>query len=225
MKNPTCGIALLISFFAAAPVLCGAVMDVAVSNSSGNVVYKGKTNSDGSFSTGKLPRGNYVVQFNSRGPAKSSEYAVAVSAGKQRVTANTVAAGKFSGAGVAMRVPVGNEMNIAGSVRDPSEAMAAKDRVVAVDAAALSAAATKLVAGKDGVVRKVKTVNGKRYVWMDNAGTGSNQGGHWVEEGQPNDTRQAWIISNKDVNDIQEHQDQHQEDFKSRTGFQTGRGF
>ena len=132
-------------------------MDVTVSNASGKLVFKGKTSANGTFATGKLEPGNYVVQFNSKTPLKGSQFAVVVSAGKTKVTADSVAGEKFGSGGVAMNVAVGPGTNIAGQVA--SSQMSAN--------------------GVDPKDPNVKFVNGKKYVWLKPE-TGSHMGGKWV---------------------------------------------
>jgi hypothetical protein len=92
------------------------VMNVTVADSGGKAAYKGATNSSGSFATGTLKPGGYVVQFNSKSAPKGSHYALVVSAGKKKVAANAVAAEKLAAGGVAMRIDVGAGLNITGQV-------------------------------------------------------------------------------------------------------------
>jgi len=137
-------------------------MDVTVSNPSGKLVYKGKVAANGTFSTGKLEPGNYVVEFNSKTPGpKGAQYAVVVSAGKKKVSADAVPGEKFAAGGVAMKVDVGPGLNLTGQV----------------------AAGAITAPGQSNA--RVKIVNGKRYVWVGPE-TGSNMGGRWVEEGEAN---------------------------------------
>ena len=92
-------------------------MSVTVSDSSGKAAYKGTTNSDGGFATTKLKPGSYVVQLNTKNPpAKNSRYAIVVSSGAKKVTANSVAGEKLAGGGVALKVDVGPGLNITGQV-------------------------------------------------------------------------------------------------------------
>jgi len=90
-------------------------LNVTVSDSSGKAAFKGTTNSQGTFTTSKLKPGNYVVQFNSGSGIKGS-YTIVVSAGMKKVSANGVAGEKFAKGGVALKVDVGNGLNIAGQV-------------------------------------------------------------------------------------------------------------
>ena len=90
-------------------------LNVTVSDSSGKAAFKGTTNSQGTFTTSILKPGNYVVQFNSGSGIKGS-YTIVVSAGMKKVSANGVAGEKFAKGGVALKVDVGNGLNIAGQV-------------------------------------------------------------------------------------------------------------
>lgn len=129
-------------------------IDVTVSDAAGKLAFRGKTSTNGTFSTPRLEPGNYVVQFNS---AKlQGDYAMIVSAGKKKVTADSVAGSQFGGGGVAMRLEVGRGLNISGQV---------------------APVGTVMVSGN----RKVKIVNGRRYIWVEGE-TGTNLRG-WVEEG------------------------------------------
>lgn len=106
--------------FAATCMAYGAVpsLNVTVSDSGGKVAFKGATNAKGAFSTAKLKPGNYVVQFNSPGGGVKGIYTIVVSAGTKKVAANGVVGGKFAKGGVALKVDVGNGLNIAGQVAE-----------------------------------------------------------------------------------------------------------
>ncbi len=133
-------------------------LQVTVSNSAGKLVYKGRTNSQGLFTTANLAPGDYVVQFNSQN-LKGRELALVVGAGKKKVVANSVPGAKFGQGGVAMRVEVDKSMNLTGQVTDLADAKTADNA-------------------------KVKYINGKKYVWV--AGElGSNLGGRWVDASSP----------------------------------------
>lgn len=131
-------------------------VDVTVSKG-GKLVYKGKTNSSGVFGTGEIAPGAYVVQLTSKnsGELKGKQFAVVVSAGKKKVTAD-VAGEKFGGGGVAMKVDAGPGARITGQVVNGASAMANNPNV--------------------------KIVNGKKFYYVKEAG--SNMG-KWVEEGTP----------------------------------------
>jgi hypothetical protein len=91
---------------------------VSVSDAGGKAAYKGSTNATGAFATAKLPPGNYVVQFNSTSSElKGKKYALVVSAGKKKVSAD-VAGEKLAGGGVAMKVDVGAGLNITGQLAE-----------------------------------------------------------------------------------------------------------
>jgi hypothetical protein len=105
-------------FLIAASVMYGGVppVNVVVSDKGGKTAYKGATNTSGAFATAKLQPGNYVVQLNSSSTQlKGKQYAVVVSAGTKKVSAN-VAGEKFAGGGVAMKVDVAAGLNITGQV-------------------------------------------------------------------------------------------------------------
>lgn len=95
-------------------------MTVLVSDSSGKAAYKGATDASGTFATGTLKPGNYVVQFNARRSAdvKGSNFALVISAGTKKVTADSVAGEKFAGGGVAMRIELSSGQSIGGQVAD-----------------------------------------------------------------------------------------------------------
>jgi hypothetical protein len=91
-------------------------VNVIVSDKGGKAAFKGATNTSGVFATSKLQPGNYVVQFTSNSAElKGKQYALVVSAGSKKVSAN-VAGEKFAGGGVAMKVDVGTGLNITGQV-------------------------------------------------------------------------------------------------------------
>jgi hypothetical protein len=92
-------------------------MRVTVSDSSGHAAYKGATDSNGSFATGTLQPGQYVVQFNAkRNNVEGNNYALVVSAGTKKVVASAVAGEKFAGGGVAMRIEVPGGAHMVGLV-------------------------------------------------------------------------------------------------------------
>jgi hypothetical protein len=103
---------------AAACMAHGAVppLNVTVSDASGKAAFKGATNGKGTFATGKLKPGNYVVQFNSPSGGLKGNYAIVVSAGTKKVSSAGVAGEKFAKGGVALKVDVGAGLNIAGQV-------------------------------------------------------------------------------------------------------------
>ena len=153
MKNIFRNILFSVLLVAASAAYAVPGIGVTVFDPAGKVAYKGKTAANGTFATRTLEPGNYVVQFNGK-PKQDNNYALVVSAGKQKVTADTVAGAQFGGGGVAMRVKVGQGLNITGQVFDATN-----------------------VAGT-----KMKIVNGRRYFWAT-SGLGTNLGPRWVEEG------------------------------------------
>jgi hypothetical protein len=113
--NPCLVLSLLL---AAVAIASGGIppVNVVVSDKGGKAAFKGATNTSGTFATSKLQPGNYVVQFtSSSAELKGKQYALVVSAGNKKVSAN-VAGEKFAGGGVAMKVDVGAGLNITGQV-------------------------------------------------------------------------------------------------------------
>ncbi|MEY2508515.1 MAG: hypothetical protein QOH01_2844 [Verrucomicrobiota bacterium] len=91
-------------------------VNVTVADSSGKTTSKGVTNAKGTFATGALKPGAYVVQFNSATASSSGRYAFIVSAGKKSMTANGIPAEKLAKGGVAMKIDVGAGLNITAQV-------------------------------------------------------------------------------------------------------------
>lgn len=116
MKNTIRSTAL--SLFFAAGMAYGAVpaLNVTVSDASGKAAFKGTTDAKGTFATAKLKPGNYAVQFSSPNGAIQGNYTIVVSAGTKKVSAAGVAGQKFAKGGVALKVDVGANLNIAGQV-------------------------------------------------------------------------------------------------------------
>lgn len=107
---------------ASASLAFGAVpqITVTVADSGGKAAFKGSTNAKGTFATGTLKPGKYIVQFNANG-IKGGFYALVVSAGTKKVTADSVAGEKFGGGGVAMKIDVGSGLNITGQISPGGE--------------------------------------------------------------------------------------------------------
>lgn len=125
---------------------------VTVADSGGKPAYKGATNAKGTFATGTLKPGKYVVQFTAKAAdVKGGSYALVVSAGSKKVTADSVVGDKLA-AGVAMKIDVGSGSNITGMVTTK-----------------LPTVQTKI--DKDG----------KKMVWIPKK-IGSNLPGHWAPE-------------------------------------------
>ena len=107
--------------FVVASAAYGAVpsMNVVVSDASGKAAYKGATDADGTFATASLQPGNYVVQFNCKSPqVRGKNFGLVISAGKKKVTADSVEGDKFAAGGVAMRIALGGSQSITGQVTD-----------------------------------------------------------------------------------------------------------
>ena len=104
---------------AASAVHAGGVpnVDVTVSNGAGRLTYRGKTDANGVFATGRVAPGNYVVQFQAKkAAANRDDYAIFVAAGRQKIVADAISEAKFSGAGVAVRVKPATRTPIMGQV-------------------------------------------------------------------------------------------------------------
>ena len=103
--------------FAIACMAYGAVppLNVTVSDPSGKVVFRGKTDGQGSFATEKVKPGIYDVQFTSTS-AVTGNYSIKVSAGVKHVSAAGITGDKFA-KGVALKMNVQNLLNIVGEVK------------------------------------------------------------------------------------------------------------
>jgi len=169
--------ALFLIALAATNLAFGAVppLTVTVSGPGGKVAFKGATNTAGTFATSKLSTGNYVVQFTSGSAPKGSHYSVVISAGKKKVAANGVAAEKFAGGGVAMKIDVGAGLSISGQVATEEKSSSAP-------------------MGK----------NGKPMVWIPKA-LGSNIAAHWADSdsAEAKEAMTHTSISNQDLQNRQ----------------------
>lgn len=115
MRTIACVLAALL--FATASLALGALpkLTVTVADSGGKAVYKGTTNTQGTFATGTLKPGKYAVQFNADG-VKGGSYALVVSAGSKKVSADSITGEKFGKGGVAVKIDVAPASNITGMV-------------------------------------------------------------------------------------------------------------
>ena len=155
-------------------------LNVIVSDASGKAAYKGTTDPRGTFATGTLQPGNYVVQFNSKSAEmKGKNYALFVSAGKKKVTADSVAGEKFTAGGVAMKIDVGAGLNITGQVTPGLETKLDKN-------------------GKRMVWIPKMTGSNLPAHWAEE------------DSAEAKAARAAGTLSTKSIMDIQAHQDQHQ---------------
>jgi hypothetical protein len=161
----------------AGSVTYGAVpsISVMVADSSGRTAYKGALDSKGSFGTGVLKPGGYVVQFNSKSVPKDGKYALVISAGKKKMVANAVEGAKFNGGGVAMRIDVGAGLAITGQV-----------------------------AADTGAGNAPMGNNGKPMVWIPKQ-LGSNMAAHWAESdsAEAKQAMTAGSYSTKNIQDKQ----------------------
>ncbi|MEO6870674.1 MAG: carboxypeptidase-like regulatory domain-containing protein [Chthoniobacterales bacterium] len=177
----------LFALLGAASLVSAAVppMDVTVSNSAGKLLFKGKTDAQGVFTTKSLAPGNYVVQFKSKS-SKGGPYTLVVGAGKKKVVAESVPASKISKGGVALRVEVSKAISLSGQVAEAGQTTMAAS------------------AGSDKSNAKVKYVNGKKFVWVQGE-LGSNLGGRWVDANSP----EGRNVQNVDTKSIQDLQSRH----------------
>jgi len=109
MKNMVHNI-LLSTFLILASVAFGAdvaPVDVTISDPSGKLAFKGKTDTHGTFYSGNVAPGNYTVQFKSN-ELRHGQYAIVVTAGKKKVSADSLSEEKFSKGGIAMKVEMGS---------------------------------------------------------------------------------------------------------------------
>ena len=121
MKKKGIGFLLLCAGFLAAvsALQAGGVpnVDVTVSDASGRLTFRGKTDENGVFTTRRVAPGNYVVQFQAKkAAANRDDYAIFAAAGHQNVVADAISGAKFSGAGVALRLKPTTATPIIGQV-------------------------------------------------------------------------------------------------------------
>jgi hypothetical protein len=113
---------IIVRTFVALLLTCASVafgalpkLTVTVVDSGGKQAFKGATNASGTFATGSLKPGQYTVQFNADG-VKGGSYALIVSAGTKKVSADSVTGERFGKGGVAMKIDVASNVNITGQV-------------------------------------------------------------------------------------------------------------
>jgi len=119
MKNTIRTVLCLALAIASASAFAAPSMKVTVFDAAGKPAFQGATSGEGSFSTGALSPGQYIVQFNAK-PARvtGQNFALIISSGKKKVVAESVAGEKFTGGGVAMRIEVGSNSKITGHITD-----------------------------------------------------------------------------------------------------------
>jgi len=131
-------------------------MQVTVFDATEKVVFKQALNGNATFTTGNLRPGKYIVQFNTKsGAVKGNDYLFVVSAGKKKVIADAVAGETLTRGGAAMKIQVDSGFQISGQVLND-----------------------EAIANAGGP--KYRTIDGKRYVWM-NPDLGTHLQGHWEE--------------------------------------------
>ncbi len=155
MKTMARNVLLILTLLGASAAHGIPLMDVTVSDANSKLAFKGATKANGTFATGDLRPGQYVVQFNAkRAAVKGDQFMLILNAGKKPLISNAVAGEKFAAGGVAVKMEVKNAMKISGQIESA--------RGLARD--------------------NVKVINGRRYFFVRGE-TGSNLGGRWVEEG------------------------------------------
>ncbi len=91
-------------------------VDVTVSGQDGKVAFKGKTDAKGAFSTREPRSWELHRAFLIPDGLLHGQYAIVVSAGKKKTSADAVDGEKFTKGGVAMKVDVSTGVKIAGRV-------------------------------------------------------------------------------------------------------------
>ena len=128
MKNLSRSLFLVVGLFAASMAFGGVPpLTVIVSDSNGKAAFKGTTDKSGAFTTAKVKPGNYVVQLSSPSGAIKGNYSIVVAAGVKKVSAGGVAGEKFAKGGVALKLEVGNLLNIVGQVASESDGALSKN--------------------------------------------------------------------------------------------------
>ena len=141
-------------------------IEVIVTDAAGKVAYKSKISANGTFATGNLEPGNYVVQFDSKSKfAKGNKFSISAAAGKNPVGWNSIEGEKLVEPGIAVRIKVEKNSKITGQVAPAAQTTTATQGNT-----------------KSKYNGPVKVINGKRYIWITPY-TGSVEGGHWAEEG------------------------------------------
>ena len=181
---------LLSAFVVSAASANVAGLDITVKKN-GKAVFKGNTDTSGSFTTGALEAGSYSVEL--RSPAsmnlKGQKLAITVAAGKGSPTQSTANGAHLRG-GVAMTVDTNKTAQLRGQVTQAGRVVEAK-----------------APEGYEKVKANVKIINGKRHVWVPGP-IGSNIGGKWAEEGTEGAVLKTSNKKGGDAEVLQKIQDQ-----------------
>ncbi|MGZ5021520.1 MAG: T9SS type A sorting domain-containing protein [Chthoniobacterales bacterium] len=130
---------------------------VTISDASGRLAYQGATNANGTFGTGNLQPGNYVVQFRTEsGAIRGNQYLLVIAAGKKKVIADSVRGEQFNRGGVTMKLEVKGGSRITGQLIEERSVLVADQP-------------------------DTKIVNGHRYRYVT-ADVGTHLGPHWEDE-------------------------------------------
>ena len=154
----------------------GAVPSLQVTVAAGGVKpsFRSLTRANGTFTTGNLSPGHYVVQLNSKSPAlKGDHYLVIVLAGRKTFVSNALPGENFLAGGIAVNVDLRAPGKIVGQVASARELENAN----------------------------VRMIDGKRYFWV--VETGSNLGGRWRQEGAVSSQNLA-RLNESDIRAIQQ---------------------
>jgi hypothetical protein len=148
-------------------------MEVTVSNSAKKVVYQGRTDASGAFTTPSLAPGNYVVLFTTKSSPKGGPFSLIVTAGKQETSADSLPGGKFAQGGVAMAIKVNTAMSLRGQITGGG----AKAAMRAGSATASAASHPDGETMENG--KRVKYTSGKKFVWVPTT-IAAGSSGHWA---------------------------------------------
>src|SRR4051794_38279828 len=111
------GVGAMLVAFASVAWAGVAGVQVTVSDHAGKLVYRGRTDASGVFSTPGVASGDYVVQLNSNdASAERKDYAIFAAAGKHRVVADAIEGAKLRAGGVALRLKVAPGTPIMGQI-------------------------------------------------------------------------------------------------------------
>ena len=194
MKNPLRNLLFVLSAFVVSAASGANIpgLDVIVKKN-GKALFKGKTDTSGTFKTGTLEPGSYSVEFRAPGSMnlKGQQLAIVVKPGKAAPLQSS-ANGAHLSSGVAMTVDIGKATSLSGQVTQSGR---------------VAAESSKAPEGYEKVKGNMKIINGKRHVWVP-APIGSNMGGRWVEEGTEGAVLSTSNKKGGDAEVLQKMQDQ-----------------
>jgi hypothetical protein len=118
MKTILRSILLFAALFAATAIFAVPTVDITVKQrAGGKIVKQAKSDSGGSFSLGRLPAGEYSLEFRSAGSsqAKETEFSISID-GIKKTSRSDVSGGSLVG-GVTVNVEVGPPTNVLGLIQ------------------------------------------------------------------------------------------------------------